>query len=206
MLRQLAETESKVGRLSNQTHLPRGNDLTVQEQIAIIHGGATPAQDAHTRETLLERQQAEQTQNSEWDDFPELDAQYAPKSAAGNFEKLDPAIRVPPNSSSEGSCKSRVGSGLPFDTTIKAPSKFEETDFLNRNPPCTGPCPVQHPHNQGAYLRQGQVPRLWNARWGYSDPPRAIWEAWVRIEQGHGSSWDQVEVDGFALSHWWAGP
>ena len=236
MLRQMAESESKVGSLSHQTHLPRGNDLTVQEQIAVIHGGATPAQCADTREMLLERQrqdivdntspitpvspayssvpetkdgdqtQSEEKGSLEWDDFPELDARYGTPPAARGSATLDPAMAGPPRYSTQASCISRVGTGVTSDTTLEGPSKLRNINFLNTNPPCTGPCPIQHPHNQGAYLRQGQVPRLWNARWGYSDPPRAIWEAWVRIEQGRGSSWDEVEVDGFALSHSWAGP
>ena len=188
-LQQLTELEPKVRDLSLQPHLPRSNDLTAQDQIAVIHGGATAAQYEATREMLLERHrqdliantspisptssahpgashneptaqtQAERAKSSEWDDFPDLNAQY------------------------------------------------QNIDFLHTNTRlCTGPCPVQTPHNRGAYLQRGQVPRVWNARWGYSDPPRGIWEAWVRIEQGRGRSWDKVEVDGFALSHWWAGP
>lgn len=56
VLRQLADIEPKVANLSIGTHFPRGNDLTVQEQIAIIHGGATPAQYEAPHKTLLERQ------------------------------------------------------------------------------------------------------------------------------------------------------
>lgn len=217
VLRQLAGVEPKVGSLSIQPHLPRGNDLTVPEQIAIIHGQATPAQDAATHEILSKRErqdfsscpgvpqikdtpqpQAEQTISLDYDDFPELSAKYG--DPAEVFENVNPAIAT------EVPRHRHVGTGLPVDGTTKPFSRYQNTYFLNTNPLCTGPCPVQIPHNQGAYLQQGQVPRVWNARWGYSDPPRAIWEAWVRVENGTASSWDQVEVDGFALSHGWAGP
>ncbi|KAF6217718.1 hypothetical protein HO133_006545 [Letharia lupina] len=235
-LRQLAEVEQKVGSLSIKTHLPRGNDLTVPEQIAIIHGGGTPAQRANVRGTLLERQrqntvdnkslippvsparpgvsqnndefrtQTEQTHSIRYDDFPELDARYGSPPKAKASETLNLTIKSPPKSPAEASSDNGKSTGLARGITNEPLSRYRNTDFLNTNPQCTGPCPIQFPHNQGAYLQQGQIPRVWNARWGYSDPPRGIWEAWVRIEQGRGRSWDHVEVDGFAQSHRWAGP
>ncbi len=235
VLLQLAEIEPKVANLSIQPHLPRGNDLTVKEQINIIHGGATPAQYAATREMLLERQrqdiidntspitpvfpacsffppikdetlsQVEKANNSlDHDDFPELDAKYGHLSAAGNSRKLDPTIKMPPEASSGASCDGGKGTDPAFDITNKSFPQPQYADFIKNL--CTGPCPVQTPHNKGPYLQRGQIPRVWNERWGYSDPPREIWEAWVRIEQGCGRTWDEVEVDGFAFSHWWAGP
>lgn len=235
VLRQLAEIEPKVAHLSIQPHLPRGNDLTIKEQINIIHGGATPAQYAATREMLLERQrqdiidntspitpvsptrsfvpqtkdesqnQAEQTNDSlEYDDFPELDAKYGHRSAAGNFRNLDQTLMMPPDASARASCDSDKGTDPAFDHTTKSFPQPQYAEFIKNL--CTGPCPVQTPHNKGPYLQRGQIPRVWNERWGYSDPPREIWEAWVRIEQGCGRTWDEVEVDGFAFSHWWAGP
>ncbi|KAL9130249.1 MAG: hypothetical protein Q9175_007071 [Cornicularia normoerica] len=236
VLRQLAETDPKVGNLSIKTNLPRGNDLTVQEQIAIIHSDTTPAQDTATRGMVLERQRqdiidntslisqifparvgvpqtkdtsqikAEQTHSLEWDDFPELDAEYGPPPQAETSKNLNPTSKRPPKSNTKASCDSSKGKGLAFGLTQESFLRYQDGYFLNTNRPCTGPCPVKIPHNQGAYLQQGQVPRAWNARWGYSDPPRKIWDAWVRIEQGRGSSSDEGEVDGFALSHWWAGP
>ena len=211
LLRQVGELGPQVGNLSISAHLPNGTDLRTQGQHAVIHGGATPAQYAATREMLLDRNrqdiigsttrpadletegncqtQADETCSPDWNDFPELDSKYGP----------------PPRSPiSRSQSKSHAEASTNGDEIRK--SHYQEIDFLNTNPPCTGPCPIQCPHNEGAYLQQGQVPRLWNARWGYSDPPREIWEAWVRVEQGRGSGWDEVEVDGFALSHWWAGP
>lgn len=229
----IAENESS---LSIKTHLPRGNDLTVPEQIAIIHGGGTPAQRANVRGTLLERQrqntvdnkslippvsparpgvsqnndefrtQAEQTHSIRYDDFPELDARYGSPPKAKASETLNLTIKSPPKPPAEASSDGGKGTGLARGITNELLSRYRNTDFLNTNSQCTGPCPLQFPHNQGAYLQQGQIPRVWNARWGYSDPPRGIWEAWVRIEQGRGRNWDRVEVDGFAQSHWWAGP
>lgn len=221
VLQQLAELDPRVGRLSIQPNLPRGNDLTVQEQISKILGGATPAQYEAAREMLLERQRqniidntspispvspgipqtkatsqtpTEQSYTLEYDDFPELDSKHNTQSIAKKIKDL--------NASSDG----RKDTGPASHTTDQPSSRYQRIHFLNTDSLCTGPCPVQVPHNQGAYLSQGEVPRAWNARWGYSDPPRRIWEAWVRIEQGRGSSWDKVEVDGFAMSHWWAGP
>ena len=75
---------------------------------------------------------------------------------------------------------------------------------LSEPPPCTGTCPIQTPHIKGPYLQRGGVPRVWNPRWGFSDPPRAVWEAWLRIRNGRARSWDRVQVDGFSKSHaWW---
>lgn len=150
-LRQLVEIEPKIGDLSINPHPPRGNDLTVQDQDAIIHGGATPAQYEAAGGMLLERQQRQ--------------------DIVDNISCVTPI----------------------FTTTTSSTQ------------PCTAPCPIQTPHNQGAYLQQGQVPRFWNARWGYSDPPRGIWEAWVRVERGRGRGWDEVVVGGFAGAHWWGG-
>ena len=234
VLRQLAEIEPKVANLSIQPHLPRGNDLTVQEQINIIHGGATPAQYAATREMLLERQrqdiidntspispvspsrsfvphikdesqaQAEQANNGlEYDDFPELDAKYGHLSAFQKSRNLNPTIKMPPDASAGASRDGSKSTNLAFDNTNKSFPQAQYADFIENL--CTGPCPVQTPHNKGPYLQRGQIPRVWNERWGYSDPPRETWEAWVRIEQGYGRTWDEVEVDGFAFSHWWAG-
>lgn len=226
-LRQLGLVEPRVGHLSIQTYLPRGNDLTIQEQVAIIHGGATPTQDAATRGKVLERQhqdivddtshispvspnqsgvpQSKDAHDSqaEWDDFPDLDAQYRPPPAAGDFVNLEPAIGTPPKPTAAASYDGHKGTGLPNDVTTQP---FLGVQYANPNLLCEGPCPIQNLHHQGAYLQQGQVPRLWNARWGYSDPPRGVWEAWVRIEQGRGSRQDRLEVDGFSKSHWWVGP
>ncbi len=237
VLRQLAEIEPKVGSLSIKTHLPRGNDLTVEEQIAIIHGGATPAQYETAREILIERHRQDiidntspispvfpadsavkeikelsqpetnHTSSIEWDDFPELDAKYPSQPLAQTSPLPNPtptALQNPPTKFSRTIPKRNN------PTPLITPRPFtihQKIDFLNTESLlCTGPCPIQTPHNQGAYLQQGHVPRVWNERWGYSDPPREIWEAWARIEQGHGRTWDEVEVDGFALSHWWSGP
>ena len=196
LLRQLAEIEPKVSSLSIKTHLPRGNDLTVQEQIDIIHSGVSPIPQVSNRASSSASQtedesqtQAAQTARAEWDDFPELDGQY---NTGSNLVKSRNQLPT--------------SKGLISNTTRNLSPYYQNADFLNTNSPlCTGPCPILTPHNRGPYLQQGQVPRAWNARWGYSDPPREIWEAWVRIEQGRGSSWDKVQVDGFALSHRWGG-
>lgn len=191
VLRQLAGFEPKVGNLSMETYLPQGNDLRVQEQIAMIHGGATPAQYADTRGMLLERKrqdvmdntspispvcpsveqtkvtyhtQAEQTYNPEYDDFPELDAQYAPPPAAGDSETLDTTIGAPPNHFPIASCDARKGTATPFDTITYPFLGLQNTESLNTNPPCTSHCQVQTPHRQGPYLQQGLVPRVWNPR------------------------------------------
>lgn len=234
-LRQLAEIEPRVGSLSIQPNLQHGDDLTVREQIAVIHGGATPAQYAANREMLLERQRqdiidhtspisppvspacphdpqikafpqtrGERTSSLEYDDFPELDAKYGPPPTAGDAGSPDTAVRSRGKPPAATSCEGDKGTSLALDVTDESFPQSQSADFIDNL--CTGPCPVQTPHHRGAYLRQGQVPRVWNERWGYSDPPRETWEAWVRIERGHGSSWDEVEVDGFARSHWWAGP
>ena len=272
VLRQLAEIEPNavvVGGSSSspKTHLPRGNDLTVQEQINIIHGGATPEQYAVFREMLLEQQRqdmidntspispvlatdsdasrtesafhnrAEQQGSVEWDDFPELDAKYGhsrPSENAGNLEQqnslewddfpeldakyghprpsedspnLDPRLKSHPKPSTSSAYNNAAGK-KPQPTNPPNPHHppRQNTAFLNTSSLlCTGPCPLQTPHSQGPYLQRGQVPRTWNPRWGYSDPPREIWEAWARIERGCGRSWDRVQVDGFAVSHWWGG-
>ena len=220
-LRQLAEGDPKVRQQSPQPYLPRGNDLTVQEQIAILHGGLAPTQYAATHETLLKREpqgyplpqaidtsqtQAEQKIDLEHDDFPDLGAKYGRPPMAEGFENLDPALGTLSKSPAEASCNKRMSTGLPLEGTAQHPSRFQNTHFLNTNPQCTGPCPVHIPHNAGAFLMQGEIPRVWNARWGYSDPPRVIWDAWTRVENGTASEWDKVEVDEFALCHWWAGP
>ena len=236
MLRRLAETEPKVGDLLTKTHLPRGNDLTVQEQINIIHGGATPAQYEAFNEMLLEQQrqdtigntspifpayatgsgapqteasshsQAEQQSSVEWDDFPELDAKYG-HPPSKNSRILDPKLKSLPKSLAGFSYNGDAGGSLEANITPKPHPPSQKTDFLyTKTLLSTGPCPVQTSHSQGPYLQQGQVPRTWNPRWGYSDPPREIWEAWARVQQGCGRTWDLVRVDGFALSHSWAGP
>lgn len=234
VLRQLGGLESKVRSLSIQPYLPRGNDLTVEEQIAVIHGGATPAQYETTREMLLEQQRqdvidntspispvfparpnvlrdedaaAEKTDGVEWDDFPELNAKYGLRPAAGTAHNPIPTITLPPKASAEAFRNGSNATGPASSTTNESSPGWQNSSFLdlNSNPQCPGPCPIQWPHNSGPYLQNGHVPRVWNSRWGYSDPPRRIWEAFVRIEQGRGSDWDEVEVYGFAQSHFWAG-
>ena len=233
VLSQLAEVEPKVGTLSLKTHSAHGDELTDKERLAIIHGGATPTQYEATREMLSERlrqdvidntspispvfpagagvadikmkpqNQAEEAGSIEWNDFPELDHKYPTPLKLGTPERLNHF----PKTEQKTICAGNLRPSPASTRTQRHYSFRQNIDFLNtKSPLCTGPCPIQTPHNQGAYLQQGQVPRTWNARLGYSDPPREIWEAWVRIEQGCGRSWDQVEVDGFALSHWWAGP
>ncbi|KAM0799821.1 hypothetical protein BDR22DRAFT_822193 [Usnea florida] len=192
LLRQLAGITPEVGNSSIKTHLPRGNDLTVEEQIAIIHESVAPEYYATTRDTLSERRREETTNNmAQISNVHSSTAQNKAASQPSNFEWDD---FPEPNTK-----YSHPHNPPPF------PSHNSTTTPLTTAPPCTGPCPIQTPHNQGAYLQQGQVPRVWNARWGYSDPPRRIWDAWVRVEQGRGSSWDEVEVDGFGVCHWWGG-
>ena len=156
------------------------------------------------------RAQGKQIDSLKYDDFPELNAKYGISPAAETSHNPTPTKRSSqksPAKASDDSKDSGSGPGPSSNTTTEEPfSRSQNGSFLNTNPQCSGPCPIQIPHNQGAYLQQGQIPRVWNKRWVYSDPPRNIWEAWVRIEQGRGSSWDQVEVNGFALSHRWAGP
>ena len=228
-LRELGVVEPSVGHLLIQKHLPRENDLTVQEQIAIIHGGVTPTQDAATRGKVLERQHQEivdDTSNispvspyqsdvpqsndaynsqAEWDDFPELDAKYGPPPAAEDFENMEPAIGTPPEYTAAASYYGHKDTGLHNDVTTEPFSGVQNVNLPNTSALCTGPCPIKDQHGQGGYLQQGQIPRVPNPRWGYSDPPEEIWEAWWRVEKGTASSRDQVEVDGFAQSHWWDG-
>lgn len=133
LLRQLAEIEPKAGSPLITPSLPRGNDLTAQEQIAIIHGGATLAQYEAVNEMLLEQHrqdvidntspvspvfppglsaqqiegmsqsQAEQTSSLEWDDFPELDSKYGLPSVMGDSRTLDPTLTSSLKSSTETS-------------------------------------------------------------------------------------------------------
>ena len=104
LLRQLAEITPKEGNLSIKTHLPRGNDLTVEEQIAILHESVTPRHYSTTLDMVLGRRREEtnnnmdlvspissahlgvlqnkaasQASNLEWSDFPELDTKYNPE-------------------------------------------------------------------------------------------------------------------------------
>lgn len=231
LLRELAKVESQVDSLSVKTHLPRGNDLTVQEQIAIIHSGAssTPqvsdgASSNASRTEDESRTQAEQTTRLEWDDFPELDDLYETSSTdempstvlrlgitAGNgTPHFDEATSFPELDAQNAATSQTRQMPTPH---TKWNLDHENGDCINRQPlyrlydipPCTGPCPIQTPHMKGPYLQRGGIPRVWNPRWGFSDPPRAVWEAWVRVKNGRGRDWDRVQVDGFAESHsWWA--
>ena len=231
-LRQLAEIEPDIGNLSLNPHPPCENDLTVQDQNAIIHdGGATPAQYEAARDILLEGQhqdivdntrtitpgfrtspsfphlnrtsqtQTEPTSEPEWDGFPELDAQHEHPPTPAHRTPPKP----PPKSPTTNLSNSASDSTPPRHDPPCHPHPPSQPTTNSPTQPCTAPCPIQTPHNQGAYLQQGQVPRVWNARWGYSDPPRGIWEAWVRVERGRGRGWDEVVVRGFAGAHWWGG-
>lgn len=233
LLRELAEIEPKVDSLSVKTHLPRGNDLTVQEQIAIIHSGASPVDQVSDGASLSaswiedeSRTQAEQTTRLELDDFPKPNDQYE----AFLTDEIPSNLLIL-------SHDARNGTPLFYQTTSfpelncqnensSRPHRMPMPDhkwtlcFRNGNPiiqqplyryrffdppPCTGPCPIQTPHIKGPYLQRGGVPRVWNPRWGFSDPPRAVWEAWLRVMNGRARSWDRVQVDGFSKSHsWWA--
>ncbi|CAD6586394.1 MAG: hypothetical protein ASARMPREDX12_002352 [Alectoria sarmentosa] len=217
---QIAEDEEKLRELGV---------VEPSEQIAIIHGGVTPTQDAATRGKVLERQHQEivdDTSNispvspyqsdvpqsndaynsqAEWDDFPELDAKYGPPPAAEDFENMEPAIGTPPEYTAAASYYGHKDTGLHNDVTTEPFSGVQNVNLPNTSALCTGPCPIKDQHGQGGYLQQGQIPRVPNPRWGYSDPPEEIWEAWWRVEKGTASSRDQVEVDGFAQSHWWDG-
>ena len=259
MLRQLGELEPKVGSLSIHPHIPRGDELTTQEEMNIIHGGATPAQYATAQELLLEQQRqdiidntspispvfpdrfgqrvptkAKQTNNLEYDDFPELNAKYGISTQTsqaqakqidsleyGDFPELNAKYGLPPAAQNSHNLTPTTSSPFNHPTTaphngshatnlapdfINAPtSHYSNRYYNNCNSLCTGPCPLKFPHNQGPYLQQGLVPRVWNPKWGYSDPPKRIWDAFVRNEQGRGSDLDEAEVEGFALAHWWDG-
>ena len=63
LLRQLAEITPELGSLSIKTHLPRGNDLTVEEQIAIIYESVTPRRYSIIEDMLLKRP-CEETSNN----------------------------------------------------------------------------------------------------------------------------------------------
>lgn len=232
VLRELSELEPKVRGLAIQPYLPRRNDLTVEEQIAVIHGGATPAQYETTREMLLEQQRqeiikntspispvfpaspnvtetkfisAEQDDSLEYDDFPQLNAKYGLPPAPNFSQNLTPTIKSSPEqpaTASDNSSKATKSAPIP---TKSPSSERHDRYYHNPRPQCAGACPIQWPHNSGPYLQNGHIPRVWNSRWGYSDPPRRIWEAFVRLEQGRGSDWDEVEVYGFAQSHFWRG-
>ena len=250
----LRDLEPKIGNLSIHPHIPRGDELTIQEEMNIIHGGATPAQYATAHELLLEQQrqdiidnispispvspnrfgqmfqnQAEQINNLEYDDFPELNEKYGiPTQTSQNgaeqtnsleyddFPELNakyglpPITKTPHNPTPTTRSPSRhpatdLASTSTSTSTEPPTSQYQNRYHSNNNPLCTGPCPLKFPHNQGPYLQQGLVPRVWNPRWGYSDPPKRIWDAFVRSEQGRGSEWDEVEVGGFAVAHWWDG-
>ena len=241
VLRQIADIEPRVGNLSINTHVPRGTILAeyeatdkmiLERQRRGIIDNTSPIFPVWTGPDVIQtadesQRQAEQESNLEWNDFPELDAQYGPPTAgikskiddrphqdptngpptaSINSKNVNPTTPSPSRLPAEISYESRKGRGFAIGLINEPSSRYRDTDFLNLNPQCRGPCPIQCPHNQGAYLQQGQIPRVWNARWGYSDPPRDIWEAWVRDENGTASSWDKVEVEGFAQSHWWGGP
>lgn len=229
VLRQLGDLEPKVGNLSIHPKIPRGDELTIQEEMSVIYGGATPAQYSTTHELLLEQQrqdiidntspispvfpdrfgqkvqnQAEQVDSLEYDDFPELNAKYGLTPATKTSHNLTPTISLP----SYPTTAPHNGSHAPdlvSDSTDAPVSQYSNRYYNNCNSLCIGPCPLKFPHNQGPYLQQGLVPRVWNPKWGYSDPPKRIWDAFVRNEQGRGSDWDQAEVEGFAVAHWWDG-
>lgn len=271
LLRELAEIEPKVGGLSVKTHLPRGNDLTVPEQIAIIHHEAIPtpqvsdgASPSASRTEDESQTQAEQATRVEWDDFPELDYQYKTTPTdqmllqikreavygvpyhhqIAVFPEIDRQYETLPDEKPSNLIQYRYNAvhhnpryQYHHQTTSSPePDRQNETSQTHTIPrlynpwtnvfdgkgnpiyqqpahrlldtdtqPCTGPCPIQTPHTTGPYLQRGGVPRFWNPRWGFSDPPRAVWEAWVRIKNGRGRSWDRVLVDGFVESHSWGG-
>ncbi|MCJ1452924.1 hypothetical protein MMC28_003269 [Mycoblastus sanguinarius] len=72
--------------------------------------------------------------------------------------------------------------------------------------PCTDTaCPIAFEHLQGRYLHHGEVSRTYNDRWGYSDPPQSVWEAWAKVERRTASVGDEVLVDAFAELHRWVG-
>lgn len=67
-------------------------------------------------------------------------------------------------------------------------------------------CPLRHlPHFKGMFLQNGKIPKKWNEDFGWSDPPRRVWDAWVRVEDLVGSERDFEIVRGFAASHFWTG-
>ena len=67
-------------------------------------------------------------------------------------------------------------------------------------------CIVPYPHPLGRFLARGHVPRTYNDRWGLSDPPHQIWEAWTRMNHGTASETDEVIVHAFVSNHFWDGP
>jgi len=67
-------------------------------------------------------------------------------------------------------------------------------------------CIVDHPHHLGRYLARGHVPRTYNDRWGLSDPPHLVWEAWARINNGTAGESDEMVVNAFSACHFWDGP
>ena len=234
-LSQLPEGKPDLGKLTVETHLPRGTGPAIKEQVATNHGRVAPSQCDITREMHLAQLRQDIIDNTspisppsspslgvlktetqshedlnlmdidEWNDFPELDAKYG--TTPGSSKSPNPAVKAEPEDDIKA-FHNNSDNLNPASNSISAKHMpYKNTDFSDANSSlCTGPCPIQTPHSQGAYLHQGQIPRTWNMRWGYSEPPQEIWESWIRIELGHGSSWDRVQVDGFALSHWWAGP
>ena len=210
------------------------DEFSDQELIAFVEGGAFPEAagklliDRHHQDIVnntspispvdpagpcvsqieeMPQTQAEQTNRIVWDDFPELDSKYGVPSSSEDSEDLDSTLTSLLKPLTGWTGKSGKENTPACDIPHSPYSFRQNTDFLSTGLRlCTRPCLVQTQRNQGAYLQHGQVLRVWKARWGYPNLPWEIWEAWLRIEQGRGRTLDQVEVDGFALSHWSAGP
>ena len=154
LLRQIGGVVPKVGGLSIQTHSSRGNDLSIEEPSVIVHGGEGRVQIDTSPEALLEKQS-----RNVIDDTTSISPL--------------PGVTMPQTDKKSHDQAEQTGS-LEWDDFPELDAKYATRDkgptsqsspFLNTDSPlCTGPCPIQSPHNKGLYLQQGQVPRVWNPR------------------------------------------
>ena len=68
---------------------------------------------------------------------------------------------------------------------------------------CTKPhCPIRHFHYEGLYMDRG-MPCSKKSRFGFSDPPREIWQALQRTRAGQAQGKDDWMVKRFAEYHTW---
>ena len=116
------------------------------------------------------------------------------KSGKLNIEE---SVAPPTSGTVEGSSTPSIGQS---DDPLLSKDETESRRFCTHKS-----CPIKRPHGLGRYLQQGQIPRIWNDYWGYSDPPQSVWQAWVRVEQGTASALDKTQVTAFADCHRWFG-
>ena len=120
--------------------------------------------------------------------------------------QLPPLPTYPhPSSYSQPTKNEDPREGLPSGTEPTVDENERLNSLISPGGGCT--CPINTFHFYGLYLHgrtideAKELPKEAHPKWGYSDPPPEVWDAYERIEQRKATDKDESLVEGFSSCH-----